>query len=320
MLLAHELPLADLERVLEVAQKQQDTALVATLTEQLAQMRARVYESLTVAERLAICRHPHRPRARRVVQAMVTELVELHGDRQFAEDHALLSGFATIGTQRCMILAQDRGHSTEERIRSRFGMMNPEGYRKAVRMLQLAARADLPVVTMIDTPGAYPGLEAEERGQGWAIARSIAEMMDHPTPIVSLILGDGCSGGALGLGIADRLAILENGYYSVISPEGCASILWRDPQRAGQAAAALKLQAQDLHSAGFVDQILPEPLGGAHHNPAALVATVKEYLEETLQALQKVPKEQLLEARYQRHRSIGSLLCHESSQSSHRRF
>ena len=309
MLLAHELPLVDLERALEVARQQGNASQILSLSEQLMQMRAQVYRDLTVVERLAICRHPHRPRARRIVQAMVSEWVELHGDRQFAEDHALLAGFGTIGAQRCMILAQDRGHSTEERIRSRFGMMNPEGYRKAVRMLQLAARAHLPVVTMIDTPGAYPGLEAEERGQGWAIARAIAAMMDHPTPIASLILGDGCSGGALGLGVADRLAILENGYYSVISPEGCASILWRDPQKAGQAAAALKLQAQDLQTAGMIDHILPEPLGGAHRDPESLIGTVKAYLEETLAALSVIPQESLLQARYQRHRSVGSILC-----------
>ncbi|MFZ4098751.1 MAG: acetyl-CoA carboxylase carboxyltransferase subunit alpha [Chlamydiia bacterium] len=305
MLLSHEMPIAELAAELDLARQSGEADRVRELEQRLVALRAETYSSLTLAQRLAICRHPQRPRSRAILQAIATDMQELAGDRQFGEDCALIGALVTIGGRRVLVLAQERGHTTEQRIQSRFGMMNPEGYRKAVRLMDMAAKFDLPIITLIDTPGAYAGLEAEERGQGWAIARSLATMIQHPTPIVSLILGDGCSGGALGLAIADRLAILENGYYSVISPEGCASILWRDPKKAVVAGEALQLQAQDLLAAGLVDTILPEPEGGSHRDPQVVMKVIQAHLESVLSELESCSKEELLEARYQRHRYIG---------------
>jgi len=225
-----------------------------------------VYARLTPWQRVQVARHPARPYAKDYLDHAFRDVVELHGDRCLGDDGAIFTGFATIGNRRVMVVAQRKGRDTKERLASNFGMARPEGYRKAMAKMRLAERFRLPVVCLVDTPGAYPGIDAEERGQAWAIAESILQMCALRTPIVAVVIGEGGSGGALAIGVADRVLILENAYYSVISPEGCASILWKSRDRASDAAAALRITAQDLLRLGVVDGIIDEPLGGAHRD------------------------------------------------------
>ena len=271
----------------------------------LEQLKKNVYSQLKPWDRVAICRHPQRPHTIDYLQNMTEEFVELCGDRTFQDDHSIIAGLAKINGRKIMMIGQEKGKDTESRLFRNFGMPHPEGYRKALRCMNLAAKFDLPVVTLIDTPGAFPGLSAEERGQGWAIARNLFSMASLPTPIIVVLIGEGCSGGALGIGIGDTVAMLEHSYYSVITPEGCASILWKDAGKNAEAATALKMHAEDLMELGIIDAIIPEPRGGAHHDPKQVYASVKSYICEQWNLLQGVPPTRLLENRYQKFRKMG---------------
>ena len=238
-------------------------------------LKTKVYSELTPWQRVAICRHPKRPKTLDYIQNICDDFTEIFGDRLYGDDHAIIAGFASIGGVKFMVIGQEKGHDTKSRIDRNFGMPHPEGYRKAMRCMRLAAKFNLPVITLLDTPGAYPGLAAEERGQGWAIANNLWEMARLPTPILVLVIGEGCSGGALGMGIGDVVAMLQHSYYSVISPEGCASILWKDTSKNEVAAKALKMHAEDLLDLGVIDVCIEEPLGGAQHDTGAVYKSVK---------------------------------------------
>lgn len=294
------------------------------MEKKLDQLRKTVYSQLKAWDRVAICRHPQRPHALDYIQNLAEEFVELFGDRTFQDDHAIVAGLAKIDGQKFMVIGQEKGKDTESRIYRNFGMPHPEGYRKAMRCMRLAAKFDIPVITLLDTPGAYPGLSAEERGQGWAIAQNLLEMSRLPTPILVILIGEGCSGGALGVGVGDIIGMLEHSYYSVISPEGCASILWKDASKNAIAASALKMHVEDLLKLGIVDQMIAEPLGGAHLDPKTAYLNVKSFIKEQWAVLKTVPIELLLENRYQKFRKMGKFeslsaamtATHETSSSS----
>jgi acetyl-CoA carboxylase carboxyl transferase subunit alpha len=271
-------------------------------------LRNSVYSQLKPWDRVAICRHPLRPHAEDYIQNITEDFIELAGDRTFRDDHSIICGLARIGGYKFMVIGQEKGKDTESRILRNFGMPHPEGYRKALRCMQLAAKFQLPVVTLLDTPGAYPGLSAEERGQGWAIARNLWTMARIPTPVIVVLIGEGCSGGALGIGVGDCIGMLEHSYYSVISPEGCASILWKDAGKNEIAAAALKMQAEDLLALEMIDAIIPEPKGGAHHDPKQTCASVKKFICEQWEWLCDIPRPKLIENRYQKFRKMGRFI------------
>lgn len=283
-------------------------AEIARLEEKLEMLRKETYSKLTPWERVTISRHPNRPHTQDYIRMITEEFHELHGDRSVRDDPAVIGGFATIGGEKFILIGQEKGSSTESRIQRNFGMLHPEGYRKALRLAELGSRFHLPVLFLIDTPGAYPGLEAEKRGQAWAIANNLQQFFALKTPLLVLIIGEGCSGGAIGMGIGDVVGMLEHSYYSVISPEGCASILWKDSQHRARAAEALKLNSEDLLKAKVIDKILPEPLGGAHYDPVAMGKTVKEFVLREWEALKHLPTDLLLERRYQKFREIGQQL------------
>jgi acetyl-CoA carboxylase carboxyl transferase subunit alpha len=275
------------------------------LRAQLETAKEKIYSHLTPLDRLAICRHPNRPKALDYIKHVFTSFEELHGDRLFRDDTSIICGFAYLERQPCAIVAQEKGGTTEERILRNFGMTYPEGYRKALRVMKLAEKFNVPIISLIDTPGAYPGLEAEERGQGWAIANNLKQMSSLKTPTIALLIGEGCSGGALGIGVCDRILMLEHAYYSVISPEGCASILWKDSSAKNLAAQQLKLNAENLIELGIVDKMILEPLGGAHYDPSSVFSLVKKELLDELGVLKNFSVETLLEKRYQKYRNIG---------------
>lgn len=262
--------------------------------------------TLTAWERVEIARHPDRPKTSDYLQRSIDTFTELHGDRTFADDPALIGGLGCVDGIACVFLGQEKGRDTHSRVRRNFGMLQPEGFRKALRLMKLAEKFGLPVVSFIDTPGAYPGLEAEERGQGWAISQNLKAMAQLKVPIISLIIGEGCSGGALGIGVADRLAMLEHSYYSVISPEGCASILWRSKSAKQQAAERLQLTSERLLSLKIVDAVLPEHPLGAHLNAVQLFTDVRRYLVDQLDQLKHLPLDALLEKRYEKFRRFGA--------------
>jgi acetyl-CoA carboxylase carboxyl transferase subunit alpha len=267
-----------------------------------------IYAQLTPWERVQVARHPARPYVRDYLELAFRDVVELHGDRCLGDDGAIFTGFATIGDRRVMVVGQRKGRDTKERLASNFGMARPEGYRKAMAKMRIAERFRLPVICLIDTPGAYPGIDAEERGQAWAIAESILEMCGLKTPIVAVVIGEGGSGGALAIGVADRVLILENSYYSVISPEGCASILWKSRERANDAAAALRITSHDLLRLGVVDGIIDEPLGGAHRDVEETARRLKAAVLAALGELDAIPPDVLLKTRYGKYREIGNHL------------
>lgn len=271
----------------------------------LQMLKEKVYAELKPWDRVAICRHPQRPHAIDYIQQISEQFVELFGDRTFQDDHAIIAGLATIDGEKYVVIGQEKGKDTESRIYRNFGMPHPEGYRKAMRCMNMAAKFNIPVITLLDTPGAYPGLTAEERGQGWAIANNLWEMARLPTPIIVILIGEGCSGGALGVGVGDVIGMMEHSYYSVISPEGCASILWKDASKNAVAASALKMHVEDLLELGIVDQLIPEPLGGAHLDPKIAYTNVKSFIKEQWNALKAVPIDILLENRYQKFRKMG---------------
>jgi acetyl-CoA carboxylase carboxyl transferase subunit alpha len=269
------------------------------------ELRREVYSSLTPIQRVQLARHPRRPYALDYIERIFTEWTELHGDRHFADDPAILGGLAMFEGSPVMVIGQQKGRDTKENLLRRFGMPNPEGYRKALRLMQTADRFHVPIVTLVDTPGAYPGLGAEERGQAEAIAVNLREMARLETPIVTAVIGEGGSGGALAIAVADVVVMFENSVYSVISPEGCASILWRDGKKSALAADALKLTAEDLVRLKVVDGVLPEPLGGAHRDPGAAAKALADALRGHLSALRGVSGKELVERRLQKYRVMG---------------
>ncbi len=268
-------------------------------------LRKEIYSKLTRWQRVQLARHPQRPYTLDYVERIMPDFMELHGDRRFADDPAIVAGVGHIGDWPVMLIGHQKGRTTKEKLFRNFGMPNPEGYRKALRLMQTAAKFKRPVLALIDTPGAYPGIGAEERGQGEAIARNLFEMSHLPVPILVIVIGEGASGGALGIGVGDRILMLENTWYSVISPEGCAAILWRDAAKAKEAAEAMKVTAQDLLDMGIADEIIPEPVGGAHRNYDEAAKILQEKIEAELKELTAIPTDELLEKRYQRYRKIG---------------
>jgi acetyl-CoA carboxylase carboxyl transferase subunit alpha len=272
--------------------------------EQVAELE-RVYSNLTAWQTVQVSRHPKRPLFSDYLNLMVKDFRELHGDRCFGDDKAIIAGLGNIGREKVLIIGQNKGRTVKEKVACNFGCPNPEGYRKAMLKAKLAEKYGLPVVSLIDTPGAYPGIGAEERGQAQAIAVNLLELSRLRVPIICIVIGEGGSGGALGIGVGDRLAMLEFSYYSVISPEGCAAILWRDGSQAADAAEALKLTSADLYKLGLVDEVIAEPLGGAHRNIHDTVYNVEKYIIKTLAELKRVKTEELLEIRYKKLRSIG---------------
>ena len=305
--LEFELPLAELERrVAELAERRnsEDPLLVAA-REDLEKERKALYGNLTPWQRVQIARHPTRPYFLDYVASCVTDFVELHGDRLFGDDKAMPAGIGRIGGHRCVIIGQQKGRDVKENVLRNFGSPHPEGYRKALRLMRMAEKFDLPVVCIIDTPGAYPGVGAEELHIAEAIAVNLREMMVLKTRIIAVVIGEGGSGGALGIGVADRVLMLENAYYSVISPEGCAAILWKHRKHAPEAAAALKLTADDLQEFGLVDGVIPEPMGGAHRDPTVMSETLTESISSAIKTLMQIPMKKLLEERYAKFRGMG---------------
>ncbi|MCB9915451.1 MAG: acetyl-CoA carboxylase carboxyltransferase subunit alpha [Planctomycetes bacterium] len=280
---------------------------IATLTQRLQAAIQATYSGLGAWERVSVARHPERPVASDYVGTILDDFIELHGDKVFGDDRAMLTGLARMGEQRFMLIAHRKGRTTKERLACNFGCAHPEGYRKALRKMRLAEKMGLPIVTMINTPGAYPGIGAEERGQAEAIAENILQMFDIRVPILVMVIGEGGSGGALGIGIGDRVLMMEFAYYSVISPEGCAAILWKDGSRTPDAAEALKLTAGDLTQLGLVDDVVPEPVGGAHRDREKAMATVRATVIRELEALKQVPIEELLERRMRKFRKAGEI-------------
>ncbi|MEZ5313058.1 MAG: acetyl-CoA carboxylase carboxyltransferase subunit alpha [Thermoanaerobaculia bacterium] len=275
------------------------------LRKELTRKTREVFGGLSRWQKTLVARHPERPYTLDYVEYLTEEWVELHGDRAFGEDAAIVAGLARFRGRSVAIVGQQKGHGTKERITRNFGQPRPEGYRKALRVMELAERFGLPVLTFIDTAGAYPGLDAEERGQAEAIARNLLEMARLRVPIVVTVTGEGGSGGALALGVGDRVLILEYSTYSVISPEGCAAILWKDQDKKAQAAEAMRITAPDLIQLGVVDELVPEPVGGAHSDPETAARSVGDAIERALQQLEKLTVEQRLEARYKRFRALG---------------
>lgn len=315
-ILAHEQQVYEYIKTIERLKKQNMssplfTAEIKKLEEKLESLKQEVYNNLTAWERVQICRHPARPHSLDYINGITDSFTELKGDRLFAEDEAIIGGIGKIGGVSCVIIGQEKGNDTESRVKRNFGMLSPEGFRKALRLMKLAEKFRLPVLSLLDTPGAYPGLEAEERGQGWAIAKNLMEMAQVRTPIIVVVIGEGCSGGALGMGIGDVIGMLQHAYYSVISPEGCASILWKDAQKNRDAASMLKLNAEDLIQWGIIDTIIEEPLGGAHHDPQTAIARVKEFFLDQYSTLKHIPDDLLLEQRYLKFRKMGAFQEHE---------
>ena len=310
-LLEFEKPLRELEKQLEALYQQSlennidMSTELAAIEDKIETTKREIYSNLTPWQRVQVARHPKRPYALDYISALCTDFQELHGDRQFNDDRALIGGTAFFEGRAIMIIAQQKGRDTKENIVRNFGMPQPEGYRKALRLMKLAEKFSLPLLTFIDTPGAYPGVESEARHVSEAIAVNLREMTLLKVPSIAVIVGEGGSGGALGIGVTDRVLIFENAYYSVISPEGCAAILWKDRVHAPKAAAALKLNAGSLKELGVVDEVIPEPLGGAHYDPAQATAALKYALQKHLNDLVGLETEQLLDLRYERYRALG---------------
>ena len=309
--LEFERPIADLEKKIEeltLFTSNGDINLeeeILKLHKKSDQLRAEIYSRITPWQKALISRHPNRPYTLDYIEAMMTDFVEMHGDRAFADDPAIVSGMAKLEGMPLTIIGHQKGRTTKEKIYRNFGMPNPEGYRKALRVMRFAERFRKPLLTFIDTPGAYPGIGAEERGQGESIARNLSVMSQLKTPILTVVIGEGGSGGALALGIADRILMLEHSTYSVISPEGCAAILWNDGAKASEAAELLKITAQDLFQMKIVDEVVEEPIGGAHRDPRRASELLKEAVVRNLAEIRNVPFDDLLKQRYEKLRRIG---------------
>ncbi len=310
--LEFEKPIAELEGKIEELRHLTDAGDL-NIADEVGKLQAKVekllqttYAKLTPAQKVQVARHPNRPHALDYVAALVTDFTPLAGDRAFAEDGAIIGGLGRFRGRSVVVIGQEKGHDTETRVKHNFGMAKPEGYRKAQRLMDLAGRFDLPVVTLVDTAGAYPGVGAEERGQAEAIARSIERCLRLPVPIVSVVIGEGGSGGAIAIAAADRVLMLEHAVYSVISPEGCASILWRDPQMAQDAAVALRMTAQDLKQLGVIDAVVTEPMGGAHRSPADTMTAVGDRVQAALDELRVLDAAELKARRRQKFLDMGA--------------
>jgi acetyl-CoA carboxylase carboxyl transferase subunit alpha len=307
-----EKPIQDLERQIEELRRLGEeqgldvAAEAALLGAKLETMRQEVYHNLTPMQRVLIARHPKRPYTLDYLNGIFTDFIELHGDRLFRDDPAIIGGWARLAGQSVMVIGHQKGRDTRENIRRNFGMAHPEGYRKALRLMRLAERFHAPVITLVDTPGAYPGLGAEERGQAEALATNIMEMAVLETPVITAVIGEGGSGGALALGVADRVLMFENSVYSVISPEGCAAILWKDASQRERAAEALKLTAADLKRLELIDEIVPEPLGGAHQDPETAGESLRAALIRHVAELRKIRPEKLVRRRIEKYGAMGS--------------
>jgi acetyl-CoA carboxylase carboxyl transferase subunit alpha len=311
--LEFERPIQELEETLRDLRGQSQehqidlSSQIREIEEKLESTKKEIFTHLSPWQRVQLARHPMRPYTLDYLQRLATDFVELHGDRRYADDRAIIGGMATIGEYRVVLLGHQKGRDTKENLMRNFGSAHPEGYRKALRLMQLAEKFELPIISFIDTPGAYPGVGAEERHIAEAIAVNLRDMTLLRTPIIAVVIGEGGSGGALGIGVADRVLVLENAYYSVISPEGCAAILWKDRANAAQAAQALKLSAPDLLELGVIDEVIPEPLGGAHKDHDATAATLKKTLLKHLEKLTAMKTADLLEERYRKFRNMGEM-------------
>jgi acetyl-CoA carboxylase carboxyl transferase subunit alpha len=317
-----EKPIFELERRLEDLKAHSDEhdvdldSAIKVIETKLRETRRQIYGDLTAWQRVQIARHVQRPFALDYLKRCFTNWIELHGDRRFADDKAMPSGLAMLGRQRCVVIAHQKGRNTKENVMRNFGCAHPEGYRKALRLMRLGEKFGMPVISLIDTPGAFPGIGSEERHISEAIAVNLREMMRLRVPIVAAVIGEGGSGGALGIGVADRVLILENAYYSVISPEACSAILWRDRRHAAEAAEALKLTAQDLLKLDVVDEIVPEPEGGAHRNCDSTAESLGKALRRNLQQISEIPIDELLKKRYEKFRRLGSFTGDKSTTAS----
>jgi acetyl-CoA carboxylase carboxyl transferase subunit alpha len=308
-----EKPILELQRKLEDLKKHPETHSigigweeeVASMEKMIAEKRRQIFADLGAWDRVKIARHPKRPFTLDYISLAFTDFSELHGDRLFADDHAVVGGFARLNEHKVMVIGTQKGRDTKENIRRNFGNAHPEGYRKALRLMRLAEKFGLPIISLIDTSGAYPGIGSEERHVGESIAVNLREMMLLEVPIVATVIGEGGSGGALGIGVADKVLMLENSYYSVIPPEGCAAILWKERSAAAKAAEALKLTAKDLFTLGLIDEIVPESLGGAHNDPAETAALLKAALLKNLEDLKKLSGSNRLKKRYKKFRAYG---------------
>ena len=312
--LEFEKPIVELQNKLDELKKHPEKmkSLGLDFDQEIKQMerkiedtRKQIYSNLTAWQRVQLARHPKRPFSLDYIQHSFTDFAELHGDRLYSDDRAIVSGFAKIGNHKVLVIGTQKGRDTKENILRNFGSAHPEGYRKALRLMKLADKFGLPIITLIDTAGAYPGIGAEERHIAEAIAVNLREMMLLQVPIIAVVIGEGGSGGALGIGVADKVLIMENAYYSVISPEGCAAILWKERNAASKAAEALKITAKHLLDLKLVDEIIPEPLGGAHTDTKATAATLKEYILKHLEELQKLSTTDRLNQRYNKFRVMG---------------
>ncbi len=311
-ILDFEKPIIELEEKLEEMKDSSGNLDIGKdilrLETKVAQLKEELYKGLTRWQRVQLARHPDRPFTLDYINLMTENFIELHGDRHYADDKAIVGGFANLGDYKVMLIGQQKGRDTKSNVYRNFGMANPEGYRKALRLMKLAEKFNKPVITMLDTPGAYPGLEAEERGQAEAIAKNLFEMSRLRVPIIVVIIGEGASGGALGIGVGNRILMLQNCWYSVISPESCSSILWRSWDYKEQAAEALKLTAPDLLEQKIIDRIIKEPLGGAHKDHQAAADTLKSALLEELEKLVKIKPEKLIEERLEKFGSMGEYI------------
>ncbi len=307
--LEFEKPIVELEKKIEEMKALTDTLdiqpQIDELEQQVDKLRADIYRNLTRWQRVQIARHPDRPYTLDYITHCFEDFVELHGDRTYRDDPAIVGGLATLNGRHVVVVGHQKGRDTKSNLHRNFGMPNPDGYRKAYRLFQMAEKFSLPVICLLDTPGAFPGLEAEERGQAEAIARNLLLMSQLKTPIIIMIIGEGASGGALGIGIGNRILMLENAWYSVIAPESCSSILWRSWDYKEQAAEALRLGATDLIDVKVIDRIVPEPVGGAHRDPNVMFDTVTSVLDEELRALEKMPVDQLVKERREKFYQMG---------------
>ena len=290
------------------AEQDDSSVQIKELEDQKTSLQKEMYSNLSPYEIVKIARHHLRPPVSDYIKMIVDDFIELHGDRNYGDDKAITTGFGSIGGKKTLIIGQHKGKTTKERIDCNFGMPNPEGYRKALQKMKLAEKFHLPIITLIDTPGANPDIGAEERGQAHAIAINIAEMSKLRTPIICIVIGEGGSGGAMGIGVCDKFSILEYAYCSVISPEGCAAILWKSKDNAEEAATALKLTAKELYKLGIVDDVIPEPIGAAHNNPEEMAKTLKETIVRYIEELQAIPLDKLIEERYKKYRKFGHYL------------
>jgi acetyl-CoA carboxylase carboxyl transferase subunit alpha len=308
-ILDFEKPIIELENKIEEMRKYEGQLDISdeikNLEEKVIQLKKNIYDNLTRWQRVQLARHPERPYTLDYIYMMMEDFVELHGDRQFKDDHSIVGGFAKIDEYKVMVIGHQKGRDTKSNLFRNFGMPNPEGYRKALRLMKLAEKFNKPVITLLDTPGAYPGIEAEQRGQAEAIARNLLEMSRLKVPIIVVIIGEGASGGALGLGVGDRILMLQNTWYSVISPESCSSILWRSWEYKEQAAESLRLTAEDLVEQKIVDRIVPEPLGGAHKDHQLMANNLKTVLKEELASLVKIKPEKLVLNRLEKFGKMG---------------